>query len=419
MLTCKILLAILGLAKVSKSVTLGSGRNTSYTNPSLPGWHSDPSCTYGESFDKTYFCTVSSFLAWPGLPIYASKDLQQFKLVSHALNRVEQVPELATSIVDQQEGIWAPTLRYRNGTLYLITVYISYASWNPQIILFTSNDPFSDNSWSNPIHIPNPNLAIDPDIFWDDDGKIYVALSGEILQSVDLEAGTATPPVEIWGGTGWRNVEQPNLYKRPDGYYYLIIAEGGTETNHSSSVARSRAPYGPYESFAGNPIITNRGTNEYFQTVGAADLFQDEWGRWWGTGLATRSGPAWEIYPMGREAVLFPVTWEEGWPILQPVRGQMSGWELPPKTRDVKGTGPFVEDPDILDFAPGSSTPRNFLFWRVPRSTDYTVSPREKPNSLRLTPLLLGNRLTRCSSSVLTFHSNQRQKAKKQDCQFS
>jgi beta-xylosidase len=388
MAALKLVSAILALVSLCHTSPI-SAQNTTYTNPILPGWHSDPSCTYGPAFGKTYFCTSSTFLAWPGLPIYASKDLQSFKLVSHALTRTAQIPEMGTSVANQQEGIWAPTLRYHNGTLYLITVYISFNGWNPQVLLFTSQDPFKDDSWSDPIHIPNPSSNIDPDIFWDDDGKVYVALSSEVLQEVDLSSSpvTASSPREIWTGTGWPYPEQPNLYKRPDGYYYLVIAEGGTELNHSSSVARSKDIYGPYESYAANPILTNRGTAQYFQTVGAADLFEDEWGRWWGTGLATRSGPKWEIYPMGREAVLFPVTWGvDGWPVLDPVRGKMSGWNLPPKTRNVQGTGPFVEDPDIVDFEPGSLIPKNFINWRIPIASSYTVSPPEKLRSLRLTP---------------------------------
>ena len=91
--------------------------------------------------------------------------------------------------------------------------------------------------------------------------------------------------------------------------------------------------------------------------------------------LATRSGPAYKSYPMGREAVLFPVTWNTGdWPILQPVRGKMSGWQLPPPTRDLPGDGPFNTDPDVYDFVNGTAIPRNLAYWRVPREGAFTVT---------------------------------------------
>lgn len=171
------------------------------------------------------------------------------------------------------------------------------------------------------------------------------------------------------------------VYKK-DGWYYLMIAEGGTELDHAITIARARRITGPYEGYENNPILTNRGTDEYFQTVGHGDLFQDADGNWWGACLATRSGPEWEVYPMGREAVLFPVTWEEGeWPILSPVRGEMSGPLPLPADRDtVPGDGPFVSDPDVYDFAEGTAIPRNLVYWRVPRdgafvSNFYTYFP--------------------------------------------
>src|SRR5690606_23356841 len=114
---------------------------------------------------------------------------------------------------------------------------------------------------------------------------------------------------------------------------------------------------------------------EYFQTVGHADLFQDADGNWWGMCLATRSGPDFEIYPMGREAVLFPVTWDEGeWPVLGPVRGAVSGWPLPPPGRHLPGDGPVNSDPDEYDFGEGTPVPRHFVYWRVPREDTFSVT---------------------------------------------
>jgi hypothetical protein len=166
-----------------------------------------------------------------------------------------------------------------------------------------------------------------------------------------------------------------------------MIAEGGTATDHAVTIARARNISGPYEAHPNNPILTNRGTNEYFQTVGHADLFQDQSGQWWGAALATRCGPEYSIYPMGRESVLFPVTWEKGeWPILQPVRGRMEGWQLPKPNKKIKGMGAFVNEPDKIDFAPGTSLPPHFVHWRFPNPEDFVVSPRERPHTLRLTP---------------------------------
>jgi beta-xylosidase len=283
------------------------------------------------------------------------------------------------------EGIWASTIRYRDGTLYLITSYIQWNDWAPKILLFTTKNPFEDN-WSDPVVIENPANDIDPDIFWDDDGKIYMAVAAGIwISEINIETGAATEPFKVWNGTGDRNPEGPHLYKK-DGYYYLLIGEGGTELNHTATLARSKDIRGPYEGYPGNPFLTNKNTDEYFQTVGHADFFEDNSGNWWAVALATRSGPAWEVYPMGRETVLVPMKWEKGkWPVIDQVRGKQSG-PLPPTNRHVKGNGPFADEGDELNFGPGSSIPKQLLFWRPPKISLFAISPPGHPNSLRISP---------------------------------
>ncbi|KAL4943178.1 hypothetical protein BDV06DRAFT_221518 [Aspergillus oleicola] len=360
-------------------------KNSTFTNPILPGWHSDPSCTFVPEEDNTFFCTTSSFLTIPGIPVYASKDLINWKLVSHAVTRRAQVPEVAnSSSQSQQDGLWASTIRYREGRFYLLTSYVSmYPNFSPKGLLFTTENIYSDKAWSEPLRFDVGD--IDPDIFWDDDGIAYVSYAGISQMTLDLETGVTGPSYRIWNGTGARTPEGPHIYKE-DGWYYLCIGEGGTELGHQQVIARSKNVTGPFEGYSGNPILTNTNTTEYFQTVGHADLFRDGKGNWWGIALATRSGPDWRIYPMGRETVLFPVTWEKGkWPVLDPVRGKMTGWKLPSSNK-IPGDGAYVDAPDRVDFAPGTSIPRQFLFWRFPKDDAFTVSPPERPWSLRLLP---------------------------------
>ncbi|KAI2466688.1 glycoside hydrolase family 43 protein [Annulohypoxylon bovei var. microspora] len=363
-------LALLTSAAPSPSPSSAvASANSSYFNPALPGWHSDPSCVH---VNGTFFCATSTFISFPGLPIYASKDLVNWKLVSHVWNRDSQLPGVSWNTSVQQYGMYAPTLRYHDSEFWVVCEYLGTETGNLGVV-FRTSDPFTDAAWGDPV-LFHPD-SIDPDLFWDDDGTLYVATQGVVLQSLDLSTGELSqPPVSLWNGTGGVWPEGPHLYKK-DGWYYLMIAEGGTELDHSITIARSQQLTGPYESYANNPILTNRGTDEYFQTVGHGDLFQDSAGNWWGMCLSTRSGPDFTIYPMGREAVLFPATWETGaWPVLEPVRGTMSGWTLPPATRDVPGDGPFNADPDEYDFAVGTAIPRNLVYWRVPRAGAFTVT---------------------------------------------
>ena len=343
-------------------------QNSTYYNPVLPGWHSDPSCI---QVDGTFYCVTSTFISFPGLPIYASKDLINWKHISHVWNRESQLPGYSWATVGQQKGMYAATIRFHNGTFFVICEYLDVPNKDAGV-LFKSTDPFNDASWSNAVTFPAPK--IDPDIFWDDNGKVYVATQGVQVQEMDINTGKMGATTSLWTGTGGVWPEGPHIYKK-DGYYYLMIAEGGTAQDHAVTIARSKSILGPYTASPKNPILTNRGTQEYFQTVGHADLFQDTQGNWWGMALATRSGPAYKSYPMGRETVLFPVTWKTGdWPILQPVRGKMSGWPLPAPNRTLPGDGPFNTDPDEYDFPVGEPIPRNLVYWRVPRDGAFTVT---------------------------------------------
>ncbi|KAM0282482.1 hypothetical protein ACHAQH_002996 [Verticillium albo-atrum] len=250
-------------------------------------------------------------LLTPGLPVYASNDLTNWRLASHAVSRKSQVPEHDESLT-QNDGLWAATIRYHEGTFYI-------------------TDPY-DAAWGNPIRYEPEQ--IDPDIFWDDDGQAYVATAGTNLQTLDLATGTFGPVRRIWNGTSddpdAAFLEGPHIYKK-DGI------------------------------FEGIPVLTNRNTTEYFQNIGHGDLFQDSKGQWWSSALAwRRSGPAGVSYPMGREMVITPVTWDEGaWPVFVPVRGEQTAWAL---ATDLEvGVGALVTDPDVVDFAPGSSLALRFL----------------------------------------------------------
>ncbi|EKG11329.1 Glycoside hydrolase family 43 [Macrophomina phaseolina MS6] len=369
------------LATVNVALSSATQNQTRY-NPALPGWHSDPSCVFVPEWDNTTFCTSSTLRLTPGLPIYVSRDLTNWKLISHALSRKSQYPEYDQSLA-QSDGIWAPTIRYHKGTFYIITIYNNQALGKATGLIFKSTDPYSDCSWSDPIRYDAK--TIDPDIFWDDDGTAYVATAGTNLQTLDTETGVLGEPRVIWNGTTGIYLEGPHLYKK-DGYYYLLTAEGGSGLNHSVTMARSTNIWGPYESHPHNPVLTNRNTSAYFQNIGHADLFPDASGNWWSSALAWRSGPAGRNYPMGREMVLTTVTWPSGaWPTFAPVRGVQSGWPLPPSP-SLPGAGPLTSAPDAFDFAPNTSLPRNLATWGWPDPSAYAISPPGHPHTLRLTP---------------------------------
>lgn len=374
--------ALLGLLLIV-STACGLGPQTQMRqNPALPGWHSDPSCVFVPERDNTTFCASSTFLLTPGIPIYASKDLSNWRLASHALSRESQYPDFKLSLA-QTDGIWAPTLRYNRGTFYVNVVYKNNVLDKVTGLIFNTTDPFSDDSWNAPVQYKP--VSIDPDLFWDDDGQAYMATAGTNLQTLDVTSGSLGEATRIWNGSTGNFLEGPHLYKK-DGFYYLLTAEGGSGLNHSVTMARSENIWGPYQSYENNPVLTNRGSSEYFQNIGHADLFHDANGNWWSCALTWRSGPDGQIYPMGREMALTPVIWKENeWPSFAPVRGVQKGWYLPP-SHNITGDGPFAGDPDVVDFESNSTIPRNFAFWRWPNKNSYAISPPGHPATLQLTP---------------------------------
>ncbi|KAK2597544.1 hypothetical protein N8I77_012323 [Diaporthe amygdali] len=374
---------------------LGKSQNSTFNNPILPGFHPDPSCIFVPEWDDTFFCASSSFNAFPGIPIHASKDLQNWKLIAHVINREEQLPELAYTN-RSTAGIWAPTIRYHENTFWLVTTLVEDdrladdpTRWDN--IIFKSTDPYEPSSWTDAVHFTFEGYDTSP--FWDDDGKAYIVGSHAFkvypalqLAEANLETGEVGSWQTLWNGTGGNAPEGPHLYRK-DGYYYLLVAEGGTGMNHMVTMARSQSLLGPYESDAANPELTNANTTSYFQTVGHADLFQDQSGNWWGVALSTRSGPGDKYYPMGRETVMTAVTWEEGeFPIWTNISGQESGWAMPTENKEIGGSGPFINEGDDIDFAPGSELPAHFTYWRYPNPDSFTVSPEGHPNTLRLNP---------------------------------
>ncbi len=285
-----------------------SDNSFGYKNPVLSGFNPDPSIC---KVDSTFYMVTSSFEYFPGLPIYSSKDLIHWQPIGHCLTRESQ---LKLQNVPSSGGLFAPALRYHDGLFYVICTNVSQGG----NFYCTAKDPAGE--WSDPIWVPIN--SIDPDIFFDEDGKTYFVTQGsEGVRVTEIDIKTGQPVAEertVWGGIGDRYPEAPHIYKK-DGFYYLLIGEGGTEYAHSATIARSRNVYGPYDSCPLNPIIThcNRiGQENVIQGVGHADFIQANDGSWWAVFLGFRIPWLYtNFHILGRETFLAPVDWPKGgWP---------------------------------------------------------------------------------------------------------
>ncbi len=277
-----------------------------YKNPILPGMHPDPSiCRVG----KDYYLVNSSFGFFPEIPIYHSRDLIHWAQIGYCLDEKNAVTLRAGR--PDSTGIFAPTIRFHDGIFYVIATNVAYGEADEGNFLIYSADP--EQGWSQPIHLATP--GIDPSLFFDEDGKSYYtgAADGHIIFcEIDVKTGAILSDVKmLWEGTGGSDPEGPHLYKK-DGWYYLMISEGGTEYCHMITAARSRSIEGPYEACDRNPLLTNRSLSTPIKAVGHGDLFCDHNGNWWIVCLGIRPITYPFKHNLGRETMLAPVVWEQG-----------------------------------------------------------------------------------------------------------
>lgn len=283
-----------------------------YENPVVCGLNPDPSiCCSADG--KGYYLVTSSFEYFPGVPLYYSEDLVHWELVNYVLKREEQVD---LREVPPSGGIWAPTIRCHEGRYYMTTTNCTMGG----NFYVWSDDPRGE--WSNPVFVTLG--GIDPSMTFDE-GHVYYYGScpdkdgtpGISMMELDIKTGKTLSDVRfIWAGIGNRSPEAPHIY-HIGGWYYLTIAEGGTQFGHMETVARSRDIWGPYEAAPCNPILTNVHTrNPEIQCTGHSDLIQDRNGNWWAVHIGLRMAQKY-VSHIGRETFLSPVTWtEDGWPVI-------------------------------------------------------------------------------------------------------
>jgi alpha-N-arabinofuranosidase len=276
-----------------------------YHNPIIPGFHPDPSiCRVGQDF----YLVTSSFEYFPGVPIFHSRDLINWRQIGHCLTRPSQLP---LDGCRASGGIWAPTIRYDDGVFYMTTTNVTGGGH----FFVSTADPAGE--WSEPVWVQG--AGFDASLFFDQ-GKAYfqwyVYPLGIHQTEIDPVTGKQlTAPRIVWEGSGGRSPEGPHLYKIGD-VYYLLAAEGGTEDGHMVTIARSQTVWGPWESCPSNPILSHRSLDRPIQTTGHGDLVQAEDGSWWIVFLGTRPVGYPRYHLLGRETFLAPVTWEGGWPIV-------------------------------------------------------------------------------------------------------
>jgi beta-xylosidase len=274
-----------------------------YQNPVINADYSDPDvCVVGED----YYMTASSFQCIPGLPILHSRDMVNWEIIGHALDKLE--PAEVFNRPAHGMGVWAPSIRHHNGEFYIYWGDPDYG-----VFMVKTKDPAG--KWEEPVCVIPGQGMIDTTPLWDDDGRCYMvngwansrARFASVLTVREMSSdGTRAigNPVIVFDGNGTENrtCEGPKFYKR-DGWYWIMCPAGGVPTGFQLAM-RSKSPFGPYE----HKVVLRQGHTP---------VNGPHQGGW----VHTAFGEDWFIHFQDKEAYgrvvhLQPVDWSTGWPIM-------------------------------------------------------------------------------------------------------
>jgi Beta-xylosidase len=294
------------------------------TNPILSGFYPDPSIVKAGT---DYYLVNSTFSYFPGIPVFHSKDLKNWKQVGHVISRTTQMDFMGEPMT---RGLFAPAISYHNGTFYVTCTDIDHGG----NFVVTATNPAGP--WSDPVWLPQVK-GIDPSLYFDGD-QAYILYNSNPPENKSLYPGHRTirmyafdhntlrvqgeEKILVNGGVDiskkpvW--IEGPHIIKAND-WYYLYAAEGGTSVNHSEVVFRSKSPWGPYTPYEHNPILTQRhlpaDRKHPITSAGHAQFVEGPDGTTWCIFLAVRPYEG-NYYNTGRETFIAPVEWKNGWPVV-------------------------------------------------------------------------------------------------------
>lgn len=372
-----------------------------YRNPILSGFYPDPSITRA---GDDYYLVTSTFSYFPGLPVFRSRDLVHWTQIGNVIDRPAQMAFDGRGV---SEGLFAPTIRYHDGTFYVINT-CSACGGN---FIVTATNPAGP--WSDPVWLTGFD-GIDPSLFFDDDGRVYIVNNGPPdepprynghraiwMREYDLAAKKLIGPrhVIVNGGVDiskkpiW--IEAPHIFK-VNGRYYLICAEGGTAGQHSEVVFRSDSVNGPYVPFAGNPILTQRhlpaSRPAPITSTGHADFVETPKGEWWAVFLGVRPyGP--DLTNIGRETFMLPVEWRDGWPIILEGNATVPYVHAAPDLpRDSAPAMPMNGNFTVRDEFSSPALGPEWMTIRTPREPWYDLASTPGALTLRARSAALGTR---------------------------
>ncbi|MCK3684701.1 family 43 glycosylhydrolase [Maribellus sp. YY47] len=256
-----------------------------YTNPVIFADFPDPDVI---RVDDVYYMVSTTMHIFPGATILKSYDLVNWEYCSNPLEKIESTECYNLDGCDRYgRGQWASSLKYHNGTFYLLFTTLDEGSY-----LLTAAHP--EGPWEK------QKLAgtfYDPGLFFDENDRIYVVFGINTLKIAELDENFAVLPgteKEVYSYTLKEGLEGSHLYKI-NGYYYIYATYGGWPAYQVA--LRSANIYGPYE----ERLLLDD------ENIHQGALVETQTGEWW-TVLFYDKGA------YGRLPNLQPVNWVDGWP---------------------------------------------------------------------------------------------------------
>ncbi|WP_171111082.1 glycoside hydrolase family 43 protein [Streptomyces sp. Z423-1] len=290
-------------------------------NPVIRGFAPDPSLV---RVGDWYYVATSSFEWFPTIPLHRSRDLAHWEYAGHVRGAV---PGDSLAGVPDSGGVWAPSLSW-DGERFWVTYSVVRSVGTPYFDLDTYVSTATDvaGKWTAPRRVASHGF--DPALFHDE-GRLWLLnlqndhrpggrrFAGIVMTELDRETLVPIGDTHLLLQHD-RLIEGPKLL-RHDGWYYLVLAEGGTGWEHGVRVARSRDVTGPYE-LDDRPLLTTRDDPEVpLQKAGHGELVETADGQWLLSHLTARPlrTPHGPRCTLGRETAIQRVVWDaEGWPRL-------------------------------------------------------------------------------------------------------
>lgn len=286
--------------------------NAYFENPVIKGDMADPSVI---KVGDTYYATATSSEWAPFYPIFTSTDLINWKQAGHVFNE----KPLWTS-----HSFWAPELYYHHGTMFCYytarrksdnTSYIGVATAKGTSLEFTDHGPLVELGTE----------AIDAFVF-DDEGQLFLTWKAYGLDQRPIEllgSRLSDDGLQLEGEpfTLLKDEERIGLegqyhFKKGDYYYIIYSAKSccGPSSDYDVRVARAKNFRGPYEKYAGNPILS--GGNGDFLSCGHGTAVKTPDGRMFYLSHGYQSGDA---FYMGRQPILHElIGTDDGWLAFKP-----------------------------------------------------------------------------------------------------